>query len=38
MRLILAEVVTIGDEILYTNFWINEFFNPNDADTYFEEV
>ena len=31
-------IKNIGDEILYTNFWINEFFDPNDADTYFEEV
>lgn len=28
----------IGDEILYTNFWINEVFIQNDADTYFEDV
>jgi UDP-2-acetamido-2,6-beta-L-arabino-hexul-4-ose reductase len=27
-----------GDEDLYTIFWINEFFNPQDADTYFEVV
>ena len=27
-----------GEEELYTIFWINEFFNPEDADTYFEEV
>lgn len=31
-------IKNIGDDILYTNFWINEFFNPNDADTYFEVV
>ena len=31
-------IKNIGDEILYTNFWINEFYNPDDADTYFEEV
>ena len=31
-------IKNIGDDILYTNFWINEPFNPNDADTYFEEV
>jgi UDP-2-acetamido-2,6-beta-L-arabino-hexul-4-ose reductase len=31
-------IKNIGDEILYTNFWINEAYNPNDADTYFEEV
>jgi len=28
----------IGAEELYTNFWINEFYDPNDPDTYFEEV
>jgi len=27
-----------GEEELYTVFWINEFYNPEDADTYFEEV
>ena len=27
-----------GDEELYTIFWINEFFNPEDSDTYFENV
>lgn len=31
-------IKNIGDEELYTNFWINEFFDPNDSDTYFEEV
>jgi UDP-2-acetamido-2,6-beta-L-arabino-hexul-4-ose reductase len=31
-------IKNIGDDILYTNFWINEFYDPNDADTYFEEV
>lgn len=31
-------IKNIGDEVLYTNFWINEFYNPNDADTYFENV
>ena len=31
-------IKNIGDEVLYTNFWINEFFDPNDPDTYFEEV
>jgi len=31
-------IKNIGDEVLYTNFWINEFYNPNDPDTYFEEV
>lgn len=27
-----------GEEELYTIFWINEFYNPADADTYFETV
>lgn len=27
-----------GKEDLYTIFWINEFFNPQDPDTYFETV
>lgn len=31
-------IKNIGDEVLYTNFWINEFYNPNDPDTYFENV
>ncbi len=31
-------IKNIGDEVLYTNFWINEAFNPDDADTFFEEV
>lgn len=31
-------IKNIGDEELYTNFWINEFYDENDADTYFEEV
>ena len=31
-------IKNIGDEVLYTNFWINETYNPNDADTYFESV
>lgn len=28
----------IGDEELFTIFWINEPYNPEDADTYFENV
>ena len=28
----------IGDDVLYTNFWINETYNSEDADTFFEEV
>lgn len=31
-------IKNIGDEVLYTNFWINETYNPEDADTYFVEV
>jgi UDP-2-acetamido-2,6-beta-L-arabino-hexul-4-ose reductase len=31
-------IKNIGEEELYTIFWINEFFNPEDADTYFEGV
>src|SRR5690606_11442264 len=31
-------IKNVGDEVLYTNFWINEPFNPDDADTYFVEV
>jgi UDP-2-acetamido-2,6-beta-L-arabino-hexul-4-ose reductase len=31
-------IKNIGTEDLYTNFWINEPYNPEDADTYFLEV
>ena len=31
-------IKNIGEEDLYTIFWINEFFNPEDSDTYFEGV
>lgn len=31
-------ITNIGDEELYTFFWINEHFNPEDGDTYFEIV
>lgn len=31
-------IKNIGTEELYTIFWINEFYNPNDPDTYFETV
>lgn len=31
-------IKNIGEEVLYTNFWINEFFDSNDPDTYFENV
>jgi UDP-2-acetamido-2,6-beta-L-arabino-hexul-4-ose reductase len=31
-------ITNIGNEMLYTQFWINEWYNPEDGDTYFEEV
>ena len=31
-------ITNTGTEDLYTIFWINEFFNPDDPDTYFEIV
>lgn len=31
-------IKNIGEEELYTIFWINEPYNPEDADTYFETV
>jgi UDP-2-acetamido-2,6-beta-L-arabino-hexul-4-ose reductase len=31
-------ITNIGDKDLYTIFWINEFFDKDDPDTYFEEV
>lgn len=31
-------IKNIGEEELYTNFWINEFYDPNDPDTYMETV
>lgn len=31
-------IKNIGDDVLYTNFWINEPYNPEDADTWFENV
>jgi len=31
-------ISNIGQEELYTIFWINEFYDPKDADTYFETV
>ena len=31
-------IVNIGDEDLYTVFWINEVFNPEDSDTYYENI
>jgi UDP-2-acetamido-2,6-beta-L-arabino-hexul-4-ose reductase len=31
-------IKNIGEEELYTIFWINEFYDVNDSDTYFEQV
>jgi len=31
-------ITNIGSEDLYTLFWINEFFDPDNPDTYFEDV
>ncbi|MDP3467510.1 MAG: NAD-dependent epimerase/dehydratase family protein [Daejeonella sp.] len=31
-------IQNIGDDDLYMNFWINEFYDPNDPDTYSEAV
>lgn len=31
-------IKNIGDVELFTNFWINEFYHPEDPDTYFENV
>jgi UDP-2-acetamido-2,6-beta-L-arabino-hexul-4-ose reductase len=31
-------IKNVGEEDLYTNFWINEFYDPKDSDTYFEVV
>lgn len=31
-------ITNVGDEELLTIFWINEFFDPADPDTYFEKV
>lgn len=31
-------ITNIGDEELVTLFWINEFFDPNDPDTYYKRV
>jgi len=31
-------ITNIGDEDLYTMFWTNEFFDPSDPDTYYEQV
>lgn len=31
-------IKNIGDDELYTIFWINEFYDPDDPDTYFQDV
>ena len=31
-------ITNIGEEELYTQFWINEWYNPEDGDTFFEVV
>ena len=31
-------ITNIGDDTLYTMFWINEFFDAEDPDTYFEQA
>lgn len=31
-------ITNVGDDELYTIFWINEFFDPDDPDTFFELV
>lgn len=31
-------ITNVGDEVLYTQFWINEWYDPKDGDTYFEMV
>jgi UDP-2-acetamido-2,6-beta-L-arabino-hexul-4-ose reductase len=31
-------ITNVGDEELFTLFWINEFFDPDDPDTYYENV
>lgn len=31
-------ITNIGQEELYTQFWINEWYDPEDGDTYFETV
>ena len=31
-------ITNIGEEDLYTIFWINEHYNPEDGDTFFEKV
>lgn len=31
-------ITNVGEDDLYTIFWINEFFDPEDPDTFFEKV
>jgi UDP-2-acetamido-2,6-beta-L-arabino-hexul-4-ose reductase len=31
-------ITNVGDEELITLFWINELYNPDDPDTFFEKV
>jgi UDP-2-acetamido-2,6-beta-L-arabino-hexul-4-ose reductase len=31
-------ITNIGDSNLITLFWTNEFYDPSDADTYFDKV
>jgi len=31
-------ITNVGDEELYTLFWISEFYDPNDPDTFFEKA
>ncbi len=31
-------ITNTGDEDLYTQFWINEWYDPEDSDTYFETI
>lgn len=31
-------ITNIGEEVLYTQFWINEWYDPKDGDTFFEKV
>ena len=31
-------ITNVGNDDLYTIFWINEFFDPDDPDTFFEKV
>jgi len=31
-------IKNVGQEVLYTTFWINEFYDPNNPDTFFEQV